>query len=72
MQPTQLFFALVTVCATTVMAGAPEARGFVCDSLPGPAGNDACSTVCKQEGNGKGGHCVGSCIILDGPFLTSG
>jgi hypothetical protein len=70
MQPTQLFFALVAVCATTVMAvpapapvpGALEVRGFICDFLPGPAANDACSTICKQEGNGKGGHCIGERI----------
>ncbi|XP_006455247.1 hypothetical protein AGABI2DRAFT_194898 [Agaricus bisporus var. bisporus H97] len=70
MQPTQLFFALVALCATAVMAGpapagAVEARGFICDFLPQPAADDACSTVCKQEGNGMGGHCVdGTCTCL--------
>lgn len=64
MQPTQLFVAFFAFFAATAMATpAPEpasleARGFICDFLGG-ASEDACNALCKQEGNGKGGHCVG-------------
>jgi hypothetical protein len=64
MQPTQLFIAFFSLFVATAMAApapAPvslEARGFTCDFL-GAFSGDACNALCKQEGNGKGGHCVG-------------
>jgi hypothetical protein len=67
MQPTQLFLAVFALFSATAMAApspAPvslEARGFICDFL-GSFSGDACNSLCKQEGNGKGGHCIGTLI----------
>jgi hypothetical protein len=54
----------MAVPAPAPVPGALEVRGFICDFLPQPAADDACSTVCKQEGNGMGGHCVGEYITV--------
>jgi hypothetical protein len=68
MQPTQLILAIFALFSTTAIATptpAPdvslEARGFICDFL-GSFSGDACNSLCKQEGNGKGGHCIGTLI----------
>lgn len=70
MQLTQICVALIALLATRVIAspapvlvaGGVKVRGFICDFIPQPAANDACSTECKQEGNGKGGRCVGELL----------
>lgn len=66
MKPTQVLATLLALFATTAIAMpgpkserlSVKARGCICDFM-GPAADDACSTICKYGGNGKGGLGVG-------------
>jgi hypothetical protein len=53
MQFTKLVLSIFALAVVSVSA-TPTNDGWTCDL----GGDDLCNTVCKQEGDGKGGRCV--------------
>ncbi|KIM89327.1 hypothetical protein PILCRDRAFT_813257 [Piloderma croceum F 1598] len=57
MKFTKVVLSILALAVVSVSA-IPTNDGWTCDI----GGDDLCNTVCKQEGHGKGGHCVnGTC-----------